>query len=331
MNRNPLNWQRVAVRSAWVMAAIAALAAPRVLDTFWTSMLIQILVFGLFALSADLLIGHAGLLPMGHAAFFAVGAYATAILEVRHGQGFALSVAGGLLAATLLAVVFGLAVRTGDVYFILLTLALGNVVWGGMMRWTSLTGGENGVSNVPPPILAGFRLQRLEDYYYLVLAVIVACAFGYRKLVSSPFGLTLRGIRESESRMRALGYRVGAHKLAAFVLAGFLAGLAGVLYIYWNRFVSPAAAGFLVSAEAVLMVILGGSGTVLGPFLGAAVIILIRSYGSAYFVEWWMTAMGLVFIATVLWAPHGLLGLTGRFGRGMRVAGARLASEETPP
>ncbi|PYN60069.1 MAG: branched-chain amino acid ABC transporter permease [Candidatus Rokuibacteriota bacterium] len=332
MNRNPLNWRRVAASSAWVLVAVVALAAPRVLDTFWTSLLIQILVFGLFALSADLLIGHVGLLPMGHAAFFAVGAYATAILEVRHGQGFVLSVLGGLVAATLLAVVFGLAVRTGDVYFILLTLALGNVVWGAAMRWTSFTGGENGVSNVPAPVIAGFRFQRLDDYYYLVLATIVACALGYRKLISSPFGLTLRGIRESESRMRALGYRVGAHKLAAFVLSGALAGLAGVLYIYWNRFVSPAAAGFLVSAEAVLMVILGGSGTVLGPFLGAAVIILIRSYGSAYFVAWWMTAMGLVFIATVLWAPHGLLGVTERFRRGRRLEMAsQLASEETRP
>jgi len=170
MNRNPLSWRRVAASSAWVLVAVVALAAPRVLDTFWTSLLIQILVFGLFALSADLLIGHVGLLPMGHAAFFAVGAYATAILEVRHGQGFVLSVLGGLVAATLLAVVFGLAVRTGDVYFILLTLALGNVVWGAAMRWTSFTGGENGVSNVPAPVIAGFRFQRLDDYYYLVLA-----------------------------------------------------------------------------------------------------------------------------------------------------------------
>jgi len=324
--------ERVVKCGAWALAALVALMLPTVLDTFWTSLLIQILVFGLFALSADLLIGHVGLLPMGHAAFFAVGAYATAILEVRHGQGFVLSVLGGLVAATLLAVVFGLAVRTGDVYFILLTLALGNVVWGAAMRWTSFTGGENGVSNVPAPVIAGFRFQRLDDYYYLVLATIVACALGYRKLISSPFGLTLRGIRESESRMRALGYRVGAHKLAAFVLSGALAGLAGVLYIYWNRFVSPAAAGFLVSAEAVLMVILGGSGTVLGPFLGAAVIILIRSYGSAYFVAWWMTAMGLVFIATVLWAPHGLLGVTERFRQGRRLEMAsQLASEETRP
>ena len=332
MKRNPLSWRRAAAPGAWVLVAVVTLLAPRMLDTFWTSLLIQILVFGLFALSADLLIGHVGLLPMGHAAFFAVGAYATAILEVRHGQGFVLSVLGGLVAATLLAVVFGLAVRTGDVYFILLTLALGNVVWGAAMRWTSFTGGENGVSNVPAPVIAGFRFQRLDDYYYLVLATIVACALGYRKLISSPFGLTLRGIRESESRMRALGYRVGAHKLAAFVLSGALAGLAGVLYIYWNRFVSPAAAGFLVSAEAVLMVILGGSGTVLGPFLGAAVIILIRSYGSAYFVAWWMTAMGLVFIATVLWAPHGLLGVAERFWRGRRLPTAsQLASGETRP
>src|SRR5439155_8913937 len=137
--------------------------APRMLDTFWTSLLIQILVFGLFALSADLLIGHVGLLPMGHAAFFAVGAYATAILEVRHGQGFVLSVLGGLVAATLLAVVFGLAVRTGDVYFILLTLALGNVVWGAAMRWTSFTGGENDVHRIAAPHTTDRKSTRLNS------------------------------------------------------------------------------------------------------------------------------------------------------------------------
>lgn len=292
--------------------AAGALLAPRVLDTFWISLLIQILVFGLLALSVDLLIGQTGMLPLGHAAFFTVAAYTTAILEVRHGQGFVISAGAGLLAAVLLALVFGLSVRTSGVYFILLTLSLGHIVWGVAMRWTSFTGGENGVSNVPAPVLAGLSLQRLADYYYLVLAVIVVSCLGYRVLVRSPFGLGLRGIRESESRMRALGYRVVAHKLAAFVLSGLFAGLAGVLYIYWNRFISPAAATFLVSAEAVLMVILGGTGTILGPFVGSAIITLIRSYGSAYFVDWWLTAMGLVFIATVLWAPHGLLGLLRR-------------------
>jgi branched-chain amino acid transport system permease protein len=296
---------------AWIAPgalALLALAAPAALDTFWISLLTQALIFGLLALSVDLLAGHTGLLPMGHAAFFTIAAYATAILEVRHGIGVWGSAAGGVLAALGLALVFGLAVRTTGVYFILLTLALGQVVWGVAMRWTSFTGGENGVSNVPPPVVAGVSFAPLARYYYVVLAVTVACVAGYRLLVRSPFGLTLHGIRESESRMRGLGYNVRAHAYAAFVLSGLLAGVAGVLYAYWNRFVSPAAAAFHVSAEAVLMVILGGSGTLAGPFVGAALILGIRNWVSG-FVPWWTALMGLVFIATVLWAPHGLLGL----------------------
>lgn len=305
-------------RLGWLLAALLALGAPVALDTFWISLLTQILIFGLLALSVDLLTGHTGLLPLGHAAFFAVAAYATAILEVRHGLGFWVSAAGGLVAAALLAALFGISVRTSGVYFILLTLALGHIVWGVAMRWTSFTGGENGVSNVPPPHIAGLSFARLSTYYYLVLAVVTACVLGYRRLVGSPFGLTLRGIRESESRMRALGYHVFAHKYAAFVLSGLLAGVAGVLYAYWNRFVSPAAATFHASAEAVLMVILGGAGTLVGPFVGSAIILGIRSWVSGY-LGWWMTLMGLVFVVTVLWAPHGLVGLgralRGRLGR----------------
>ena len=295
-------------RVAVGIAAGLALAAPLVLDTFWISLVTQMLIFGLLALGVDLLTGHTGILPMGHAGFFAVAAYATAILDARHGQGFWLSAGGGVLAALLLAVVFGFSVRTGGVYFILLTLALGHIVWGVAMRWTTFTGGENGVSNVPPPVIAGVRFAELSRYYYLVLGVVIACALGYHVLVRSPFGLALRGIRESEMRMRGLGYHVFAHKYCAFVLSAFLAGVAGVLYAYWNRFVSPAAATFHASAEAVLVGILGGSGTILGPFVGAAIILGIRNWLSGY-VGWWTAIMGGVFIVTVLWAPHGLIGL----------------------
>jgi branched-chain amino acid transport system permease protein len=288
--------------------AVLALVAPLVLDTFWISLVIQMLVFGLLALSVDLLTGHTGLLPMGHAGFFAVAAYATAILEVRHGQGPWVSAAGGVLAALGLALAFGLSVRTSGVYFILLTLALGHIVWGVAMRWTTFTGGENGVSNVPPPHLAGVSFAPLSSYYYLVLAVVSACVLGYRVLVRSPFGLALRGIRESETRMRGLGYDVFAHKYVAFVLSGALAGVAGVLYAYWNRFVSPATANFHASAEAVLMGILGGTGTIVGPLVGAAVVLAIRNWVSGY-LTWWTAVMGAVFIVTVLWAPQGLVGL----------------------
>jgi branched-chain amino acid transport system permease protein len=311
-------------------AGVVALAAPQVLDLFWVSLLIQALVFAVLALSADLLIGHTGLFPLGHAALLAVAAYTTAILEVRHGVPTIMAAPAGVLAAIALAAVFGMAVRTSGVYFILVTLALGHIVWGVSLRWSSFTGGDNGVGDVPAPALGGLAAGGLRSYYYVVLVVVVASTAAYRVLVRSPFGITLRGIRESESRMRALGYDVGAHKYAAFLFSGLFAGVAGVLYVYWNRFVSPATASFVVSAEATLMVIIGGSGTILGPLIGSALIVGIRGYVSAL-LQQWMTVMGLVFIATVLWAPDGLVGLARRL-RARSLAGrARPSPDAVPP
>jgi branched-chain amino acid transport system permease protein len=223
----------------------------------------------------------------------------------------ALAAPAGLFAGTLLAAVFGLAVRTRGVYFILVTLALGYVVWGVAHRWSSFTGGDNGVTNVPFPAIGPLAIGSHTQYYYFVLAVIVVCALGYRVLVQSPFGLGLRGIKASESRMKSLGYRTGLHLYAAFVLSGAIASLAGVLYVYYNRFVNPVAASFPVSVEAVLMAIVGGSGTLIGPFLGSGLILGLRNWVSGFF-EMYATVMGIVFIATVLWAPEGIMGIAGR-------------------
>jgi branched-chain amino acid transport system permease protein len=238
--------------------------------------------------------------------------------------------AAGVAGAVLLAVLFGVAVRTTGVYFILVTLAMGHVVWGILMRWTTVSGGENGIGNIPPPVVGPLRFASLSAYYYLALAVVVLCMLAYRTVVRSPFGLTLRGIRESESRMRALGYRTRAHKYAAFVLSGLMAGIAGVLYLHWNRFVSPATANFIVSAEVVLMVCIGGSRTVLGAFIGSAIILAIRSVLSGY-TKQWMIVMGTIFIVTVLWAPEGVVGLGRRLRWGRRGVGALAEPSASSP
>jgi branched-chain amino acid transport system permease protein len=290
---------------------VTALLAPQFLDVFWINTLIQIMCLGLLALSVDLLLGHTGLWPFGHAAFFAIAAYMVAILQVKLGQPTIVAVPAGVGAAMILALVYGLAVRTSGVYFLLVTLALGHIVWGVSMRWVSLSGGDNGIGNIPYPKLGSFVIMGAQSYYYVVLAVVLLCLFGYWILVRSPFGLALRGIRESKSRMRALGYNVVMHKYIAFVLSGTLAGIAGVLYIYYNRLVSPVTASLHISVEAALMVLIGGTGTIFGPFIGAAIILVLRNYVSGHFV-YWMTLMGLVFIATVLWAPDGLLGIVRR-------------------
>jgi branched-chain amino acid transport system permease protein len=202
-------------------------------------------------------------------------------------------------------------VRTRGVYFILITIAFGYVVWGVAQRWSSFTGGDNGVTNVPFPAVGGAGITSHTQYYYFVVAVILLVGWAYRVLVRSPFGLALRGIKASETRMLSLGYRTGLHLYAAFVLSAALASLAGVLYVYYNRFVNPVASSFPISVEAALMAIVGGSGTIIGPFIGAGVVLGLRNWVSS-FVEMHHAIMGAVFIATVLWAPQGLVGLAAK-------------------
>lgn len=295
---------------AFLLLAIAV-AIPTVAGPFWVSLLTQMLIFGLLALSVDLLLGHAGLFSLCHAAFFSVSAYTTAILQVRYGVGSLVAAPAGLLAGTLLGFLFGLSVRTRGVYFILITIALGYVIWGVAYRWSSFTGGDNGVTNVPRPDLAGIPLDGMNAFYYLTLAVVLVCVGGYRVLIRSPFGLTLRGIKTSESRMASLGYRPNRHLYVAFVLSAFLASLAGVLYVYYNRFINPVAASFPISVEAALMAIVGGTGTIFGPFLGAGIVLALRNWVSS-FVALHHAIMGIVFIVTILWAPNGIMGLAAR-------------------
>jgi branched-chain amino acid transport system permease protein len=291
-----------------------AVAIPTVAGPFWVSLLTQMLIFGLLALSVDLLLGHAGLFSLCHAAFFSVSAYTTAILQVRYGVGSPLAAPAGLLAGTLLGLLFGLSVRTRGVYFILITIALGYIIWGVAYRWSSFTGGDNGVTNVPRPNLAGIPLDGMNAFYYLTLVVVLICVGAYRVLIRSPFGLTLRGIKTSESRMASLGYRPNRHLYVAFVLSAFLASLAGVLYVYYNRFINPVAASFPISVEAALMAIVGGTGTIFGPFLGAGIVLALRNWVSS-FVALHHAIMGIVFIVTILWAPNGIMGLAARLRR----------------
>ena len=229
----------------------------------------------------------------------------------RYGQPTIVAAPAGLVVGTLLAAIYGTAVRTRGVYFILITIAMGYIVWGAAYRWASFTGGDNGITNVPAPAIGGWAIQSQTAYYYFVLAVTAACALGYGVLVRSPFGLALRGIKGSESRMRSLGYQTTAHLYAAFVLSGAMASLAGVLYVYYNRFVNPVAASFNISIDVALMAIVGGSGSIVGPFIGAGIILGMRNWVSSFF-ELHAAVMGMVFIATVLWAPTGVVGILNR-------------------
>jgi branched-chain amino acid transport system permease protein len=228
-------------------------------------------------------------------------------MQVRHAIPCIIAAPAGVLAAVLLSLIFALSVRTKGVYFMLVTLAMGHIIWGLATSWVSFTGGDNGITNVPLPAVGPFEIEDLKEYYYVVVVVIALSLLGYRILIQSPFGLTLRGVRESDSRMDSLGYHVAAHKFAAFVMSGFFAGIAGVLYIYFNRFISPDTAWLHVSFDALFMTIVGGSGTIIGPFIGSVIVHIMKNVVGTYTGQW-LLIMGLVFIVTVLWAPYGIVG-----------------------
>jgi branched-chain amino acid transport system permease protein len=293
---------------ALVLAGVVLLITPYAGNPFWTGLMAQILIFGLLALSVDLLMRHTGLFPMCNGAFFAVAAYTVAMLEVNYGVASPFAALAGIVAAGVTGMVFGVSVRASGVYFILVTLALGQLVWGVSVQWTWLTGGDNGITNVPYPSLGDMGIGSLTQMYYFVAIVVIFFTLLYRQVIRSPFGLSLNGIRDSESRMTALGFNVTARKYVAFVISSLFAGVAGVLYAYTVQFVSPAASSLLISVEAALMPILGGAGTVFGAFIGAVIIIGIRNVVSG-FLSGWPIVMGLVFIVVVLFAPKGILGI----------------------
>jgi branched-chain amino acid transport system permease protein len=215
-----------------------------------------------------------------------------------------LAIPFGITASTIAAALFAvIAIRTSGVYFLMVTLAEGMIVWGIAYRWASVTGAENGIRGIPRPEL----VHEYWQFYYLVLIVFVIAAAVMYRLVSSPFGLTLKGIRESESRMRTLGYNTALHKFIGFTATGFFAGIAGGLYALYNRFVSPSTVEFARSAEGVLMTIVGGAGTLFGPVIGALIIIFTRNIVSLY-TSRWPTVMGLIFVVTILFARDGLVG-----------------------
>ena len=290
---------------------VLALAFPAISGPYWTSQVTQIYIFGMLALSVDLLLGQAGLFSLCHAAFFSVSAYTVAILQVRYAVPTVLAAPAGVLAGTLLGLLFGLAVRTRGVYFILVTLAMGYVIWGVGYRWSSFTGGDSGVTNVPAPAIGDLQVTTPVQFYYIVLVIMLLVMWWYSKLVRSPFGLALRGIKSGEDRMRSLGFDPARHLYLAFVLSALMASVAGVLYVYYNRFVNPVSSSLQVSVEAALMAIVGGSGTLLGPLIGSALVLGLRNWVSTFF-ELHLAVMGAVFIAVVIWMPGGVVGFIRR-------------------
>ena len=289
------------------------LIAPPFLSSFLLTLLTQALIYAILAMSLDIILGYTGLASLGHAAYFGLGAYSVGILATRYGAGFGTTFPVGVLLAVLIAGIFGLvALRATGVYFLMITLALGMVVWGLAHRWVTMTQGDNGIAAISRPDLGlPWSLAFSIPFYYFALAGFLVAFWILRMIVRSPFGQSLVGIRESESRMRTLGYHVWLHKYIGFVIAGGFGGFAGVLWAYYNGFVSPVDVQLATSVEVLLMVALGGRGTLTGPALGAAIIILLKNLVSVY-THRWLLILGAVYILTIVYAPEGILGAVKR-------------------
>jgi branched-chain amino acid transport system permease protein len=283
---------------------------------FGLSLATSILVLSIFTMSLDLLLGYTGLPSFGHAAFLGLGAYGAAILSVRLGVSnlwLAMLLAVGL--TSLGSLVLGLlALRTSGVYFLMLTLAFAQMLSAVAEKWGPITGGTNGLPGVRAPELLGpgLSVARGIPYYLLTLAIASLCFFVLFRLIHSPFGRTLIGIRQNEARMRSIGYNTRLYKLGAFWVAGVFAGIAGVLYAFFNQFISPADVGFTVSGTAVVMVLLGGQGTLIGPVLGTTTFVVLQNVLSSMFTGRWQLILGALFVVFVIFVRGGIVGIWAR-------------------
>jgi branched-chain amino acid transport system permease protein len=299
-----------------VIAALAALlVGTPYTGSFVILLITQALVFAILAMSLDILLGYTGLPSLGQAAYLGMGAYLTAILatefEFGLGASFWVLIVLGFVIGALTAALFGLfAIRATGVYFLMITLALGQCVWGLAYRWNSVTGGDNGI-NLPGRPEFGIDLANDVTFFYVVFGFFVATLAALHLLVRSPFGRSLVGIRESELRMRILGYNTWLHKYIAFIIAGGFGGLAGVLWAFLNGLVSPEDVILTTSVDALLMVVLGGPGTLVGGAIGAGVVVFLREYLSTL-VPWWQYVLGGVYVLTILYLPGGLMGIPER-------------------
>ena len=292
--------------------------APLVLPEFWRRFLTEILIWGLLAMSSDLLIGYTGMVSFGHSAFFGLGMYgaAAALIAVKPPSLWLATPAGLIGAAAAAAFVAYFSTRLRDIYFAITTLIFSQIFYVIIFTWTEVTGGENGLTFSRPALaIPGlFSVPFTSDtLHWFVLAVVTLSYLVMRRITQSPFGMVLQSIRENEARTRAIGYPIERYKIVAVMLSGLFAGLAGVLYAIQNRFAAPDFVFFLVSGEVVIFNVIGGIGTLVGPIVGAGFFLLLREGLSRFFTEYYLIPVGAIFVAMVIFMPQGLLGFARRW------------------
>jgi branched-chain amino acid transport system permease protein len=293
--------------TAWV-ALLVVLAAMPLTGSYVTGLTAEVLIFAIFAMSLDLLIGYTGLLSFGHAAFFGVSAYTVVAIGVHLGLSGWIGFVAGVVMSALAAWVIGFfCIRVSGIPFLMLTMAFSQLLMSVSIKWRSITGGTDGLSGFQRPSLFGISLDDRATQFYVVAVAFVLVLFFLRRLIASPLGSIFIGIRENEGRMRAAGYPVQRFKLISFTLAGALAGVGGGLYALTNAFVSSDILHWSLSGDAIIMVILGGTGTIIGPVIGAAAFLLLKNVVSSH-NEYWMLWVGIVFILCVMFMPQGIWG-----------------------
>jgi branched-chain amino acid transport system permease protein len=309
--REPLQ-NRIDLILGFIAMALFGVAPLLGATEFHLSLLLEVMIFAILAMSLNLILGYAGLVSFGHAAFFAVGAYAAGAAANQISPEMWISLPAGVLVAALLAVPVGwLSIRLSGFYFLMITFAFAQMVYAVVYRWNWLTGGSDGLLINAPTLFGGPALQSRVALYLFALACFCLSFLAMHRVIASPFGRVLVGIRENTRRMRALGYNVRNYKLAAFVIAAAFAGLAGVIIAQLNLFIAPESAHWTQSGLVLVMVLIGGTQSMFGSVVGATIVLLLQHWLSSY-TEYWSLALGLLFIALILWARDGLYGVAAR-------------------
>ena len=291
----------------WLALFLALCVLPFVAGEYYINLASQIFIFAVFAASINLLLGYGGLPTLGHAAYLGIAAYLSALCALKLGWGHLAAAPIALVGTTLMAAAFGLiALRATGLGFLMLTLALSQVLWGTAYRWVSVTDGDNGLRGLARPAPFGLSLDSASAFYWFTLALTVLAIWMMAVFVASPFGAALRGTRDQPRRMSALGYNVWMVRWVTFIYAGFWGAVSGLLFVYYHKYIHPVSLSLTNSAEGLLAVIAGGSGTLAGPLVGAAIVMLLKNYVSAY-VERWNMLLGFVFVVIVVFMPEGVV------------------------
>jgi branched-chain amino acid transport system permease protein len=302
-------------RATLALALVALLLLPLwVQNPYYVNIVSQILFWAIGALALNVLVGYAGLVSLGHAGLFGMAGYTVGLMLAADHSHLAAIVAG-LATTVITAAIFAvLALRSTGIGFLMITLALGQILWGIAYRWADLTHGDNGINLSSRPAPLGISLATPSAFYYATLLVFLLAVLSMAVFVRSPFGAGLRGTRDQPRRMTALGYNVWLIRFLAFLLSGFWTGIAGLLFVYYNQFISPQIVALQTSAEMLLMVISGGTGTLFGPIAGAAIVVIMKNVVSAYIVRWNLV-LGVIFVAIISFMPEGLVPGTMRLWR----------------